>query len=134
MGWLFGGDREELLLRREQVEKLSRDLDSANESANNWANRATEYKRLVKRMQMPTTDKGLDEIARVTAVRVEDMFIATQHYITGGGCMRDRRLASVQAVIREVMRANLIGRTDYKGPSEPTYKGMYDGEPPDSSG
>ena len=113
--------RSDVAELRKQNATLRQDRDDAWESANNLSQQANEASLAMKRMQLPYTEEGLEEIALATARRIEDLFITSP-----GG--RDHRLMQLKNILREVMRANLTGNTNWKGPGEPNYKTIEEGE------
>ena len=104
-------DVEEL---KRQIATLTEDRNDAWELCANLRQQEAQARNEVDRMKRAYTEEGLNKIALVTARRIEDLFITHR-----GG--RDERLNAVQAILREVMRANLTGSTDWKGPGEPNY-------------
>ncbi len=105
MAW-FKSESADLYRR---LETMSEDLENAYESNSNLRQAASQARAEANRMKLAYTEEGLNQIALVTARRIEDLFILA----TGG---RDARLEAVQAILREVMRANLTGATNWKGP------------------
>jgi hypothetical protein len=99
---------------RKQNEALRQQLDDASESTGNLQQAVANARYESERMKRAYTEEGLNEIALITARRIEDLFVSCP-----GG--RDHRLKMVQAILREVMRANLSGSTYWKGPGEPSY-------------
>jgi hypothetical protein len=100
---------------RRQNDALRKDLEDMWEVNANTSQQLGSARIEADRMKLAYTEEGLDEIALVTARRIEDLFVGCP-----GG--RDNRLNIVKGILREVMRANLTGSTNWKGPGEPTYR------------
>lgn len=106
--------RSDVAELRKQNASLRQDRDDAWETNSNLRQQLGEARNRADRMKRALTDEGLNEIALVTAKRIEDLFISSP-----GG--RDHRLEQLKGILREVMRANLTGSTNWKGPGEPNY-------------
>lgn len=76
----------------------------------NLHQRIGQLKAQIERMELSRHEAGLDDIALNVAHQVEDLF--AQHH--NGG--RTQRLARIQLIVREAMRANLKGETDWRYP------------------
>lgn len=109
--WYKHKDVAELQAR---LDRLIKDRDAIGESISNYKQAIATARSEADRMKLAYSEEGLNRIALTTARRIEDMFVS----YPGG---RDNRLKAVQAVLREVMRANLSGKTNWKGPAEPSY-------------
>lgn len=77
-----------------------------------------------ERMERAHTDGGLNQIALDVALSIEDLF--AQHHAGG----RTQRLARMQIVIREAMRANLKGETHWQYPNSVRNASKPEGQRP----
>lgn len=87
------------------------DKDRIDEERANLHQRIGELEGLVARMEVAHTEDGLNAISLKCAEHVEDLF--AQHHRGG----RTQRLARMQLIIREAMRTNLSGKTDWTYPN-----------------
>lgn len=111
--WFFNTDAEVAELRKQNA-ALREERDQARESNSNLQQAVANARNESTRMKLAYSEEGLEQIALVTARRIEDLFV----HCPGG---RDNRLMRVQGILREVMRANMQGSTYWKGPGEPNY-------------
>lgn len=87
---------------------MSTDQDDWDEQRAYFHQQVGDLQARVDRMTRAFTDEGLNSIALDVALAVEDLF--AQHHDGG----RTQRLAKMQVIVREAMRANLSGRTDWR--------------------
>lgn len=85
--------------------------DMDGEERANLHQRIAELENQAARMTKAHTDGGLNSIALDVAILIEDLF--AQHHDGG----RTQRLARMQIIIREAMRANLTGRVSWEYPN-----------------